>query len=92
MSATGCTTVLSIGFDSEPRPTTRINAEDGQQFATYVMNLSVGLLTSLVSLVSFLLILWGLSGPAEIPVGRWGVIHIHACLVFAALLSASIGT
>ena len=67
-------------------------AEDVQQFATYVMNLSVGLLTSLVSLVSFLVILWGLSGPAEIPIGRWGVIHIHAYLVFAALLSAGIGT
>lgn len=67
-------------------------AEDVQQFATYVMNLTVGLLTSLVSLASFLVILWGLSGPEEIPLGRLGVIHIHAYLVFAALLSAGIGT
>jgi vitamin B12/bleomycin/antimicrobial peptide transport system ATP-binding/permease protein len=67
-------------------------AEDVQQFATYVMNLSVGLLTSFVSLVSFLVILWGLSGPAEIPLGRWGVLHIHAYLVWAALLSAGIAT
>jgi len=44
-------------------------AEDVQQFATYVMNLSVGLLTSLVSLASFLVILWGLSGPADWPFG-----------------------
>ena len=29
-------------------------------------------LTSGVSLVSFLVILWGLSGPAEIPIGKWG--------------------
>jgi len=54
-------------------------AEDVQQFATYVMNLSVGLLTSFVSLVSFLVILWGLSGPAEIPLGRWGC-SAHPCL------------
>jgi putative ATP-binding cassette transporter len=67
-------------------------AEDVQQFAAYVLNLSIGFLTSFVSLVSFLFILWGLSGPAEIPVGHWGILHIHAYLVWAALLSAGIAT
>jgi vitamin B12/bleomycin/antimicrobial peptide transport system ATP-binding/permease protein len=67
-------------------------AEDLDQFTTYVLNLSVGLLTSVVSLVSFLVILWGLSGPAEIPLGHWGSVEIPAYLLWAALLYAGAGT
>ncbi len=46
----------------------------------------------MASLASFLVILWGLSGPAQIPLGRWGTLQIPAYLVWAALLYASIGT
>jgi putative ATP-binding cassette transporter len=67
-------------------------AEDINQFTTYVLTLSVGLLTSLITLGSFLVILWGLSGPADIPLGDWGVVHIPGYLVWAALLYAGIGT
>src|ERR1700693_2672032 len=72
-------------------PDQRIS-EDLNQFTSYVLTLSLGLLTSLVSLVSFLVILWGLSGPAEIPLGSWGTLHIPAYLVWAALLYAGAGT
>src|SRR6202008_4635957 len=44
------------------------------------------------SLVSFIVILWGLSGPATIPIGSWGVLHIPGYLVWAALIYAGIGT
>ena len=54
--------------DTTDNPDQRI-AEDLNQFTAYVLSLSLGLLTSVVSLVSFLVILWGLSGPAEIPIG-----------------------
>jgi putative ATP-binding cassette transporter len=37
-------------------------------------------------------ILWGLSGPAEIPIGAWGTLHLPAYLVWAALLYAGVGT
>jgi vitamin B12/bleomycin/antimicrobial peptide transport system ATP-binding/permease protein len=67
-------------------------AEDVQLFVAYLMNLSVGLLTSSVSLVSFIIILWQLSGPLEIPICNWGGIHIPAYLVWAALFSAGIAT
>jgi vitamin B12/bleomycin/antimicrobial peptide transport system ATP-binding/permease protein len=67
-------------------------AEDGQQFVTYIMSLSVGLLTSFVSLAAILSILWELSGPMAIPLGRWGTVQIPAYLVWAALLTAGIGT
>ena len=72
-------------------PDQRIS-EDLDQFTAYVLSLSVGLVTSVVSLVSFLIILWGLSGPAEIPLGHWGSVHIPAYLLWAALLYAGAGT
>src|SRR6516164_1337093 len=67
-------------------------AEDVNQFTTYVLNLSVGLITSTVSLFSFLAVLWKLSGSADIPLGQWGHLHIPAYLVWAALLYAGVGT
>jgi len=83
----------SRGVD-QPRadnPDQRIS-EDVSQFTTYALSLSLGLLTSIVSLGSFLVILWGLSGPMEIPIGQWGKINIPAYLVWVALVYAGIGT
>jgi putative ATP-binding cassette transporter len=71
-------------------PDQRIS-EDLNQFTSYVLTLSLGLLTAVVSLGSFLGILWGLSGPANIPLGSWSL-HIPAYLVWAALLYAGVGT
>jgi vitamin B12/bleomycin/antimicrobial peptide transport system ATP-binding/permease protein len=59
-------------------PDQRIS-EDLNQFTTYALSLSLGLLTSVVSLSSFLVILWGLSGPAEIPPRPVGK-NKHPCL------------
>jgi vitamin B12/bleomycin/antimicrobial peptide transport system ATP-binding/permease protein len=72
-------------------PDQRIS-EDLNQFTSYLLTLSLGLLTSVVSLVSFLFILWGLSGPANIAFGAWGTLHIPAYLVWAALFYAGVGT
>jgi vitamin B12/bleomycin/antimicrobial peptide transport system ATP-binding/permease protein len=77
--------------DTTDNPDQRI-AEDLNQFTAYVLSLSLGLLSSVFSLVSFLVILWGLSGPAEIPLGKWGIVHIPAYLVWAALFYAGVGT
>jgi vitamin B12/bleomycin/antimicrobial peptide transport system ATP-binding/permease protein len=44
-------------------------SEDLNQFNSYVLTLALGLLTSVISLVSFMVILWGLCGPANIPLG-----------------------
>ena len=67
-------------------------AEDIGLFTTFLMNLSVGLFSSSISLISFLFILWDLSGSARIPLGAWGSIYIPAYLVWAALLYAGLGT
>jgi putative ATP-binding cassette transporter len=81
---------LELGGRTD-NPDQRI-AEDLNQFTTYVLSLSVGLISSVVSLISFLIILWGLSGPADITLGPWTTLHIPAYLVWAALLYAGIGT
>lgn len=72
-------------------PDQRIS-EDLNQFTSYVLTLSVGLLTSVVTLVSFIIILWGLSGPANIPLGSFGTLHVPGYLVWAALIYAGVGT
>jgi vitamin B12/bleomycin/antimicrobial peptide transport system ATP-binding/permease protein len=81
---------LQLGSTTD-NPDQRIS-EDLNQFTTYILSLSVGLVTSVVSLVSFIIILWGLSGPAEIPFGASGIINIPGYLVWAALLYAGVGT
>ncbi len=77
--------------DTTDNPDQRI-AEDLNQFTAYVLSLSLGLLSLVVSLVSFLVILWGLSGPADIPLGKWRTVHIPAYLVWTALFHAGVGT
>jgi vitamin B12/bleomycin/antimicrobial peptide transport system ATP-binding/permease protein len=81
---------LELGGGTD-NPDQRI-AEDLHQFTTFVLSLSIGLISSVVSLFSFLVILWGLSGPADIALGPWATLHIPAYLVWAALLYAGIGT
>jgi vitamin B12/bleomycin/antimicrobial peptide transport system ATP-binding/permease protein len=67
-------------------------AEDLNSFATITLSLSLGLLNAVVTLVSFLSILWRLSGALVIPLGRLGAIHIPGYMVFAALVYATAGT
>jgi putative ATP-binding cassette transporter len=82
---------MQLHGQSTDNPDQRIS-EDLNQFTAYVMSLTLGLLTSVVSLVSFSVILWGLSGPADIPLFGWGSVHVPAYLVWAALLYAGLGT
>jgi vitamin B12/bleomycin/antimicrobial peptide transport system ATP-binding/permease protein len=81
---------LQLGTDAD-NPDQRI-AEDLNQFTGYILTLSVGLISSFVSLLSFLTILWGLSGTANIPLGSLGSIQIPGYLVWAALIYAGLGT
>jgi vitamin B12/bleomycin/antimicrobial peptide transport system ATP-binding/permease protein len=81
---------LGLGTQAD-NPDQRIS-EDLNQFTGYVLTLSVGLISSFVSLLSFLAILWGLSGTANIPLGPSGSIQIPGYLVWAALIYAGLGT
>src|SRR5215831_3455942 len=66
--------------------------EDLNSFATTTLALSLGLLTAVVTLVSFLSILWTLSGALTIPLGGGASIAIPGYMVLAALIYAVVGT
>jgi putative ATP-binding cassette transporter len=72
-------------------PDQRIS-DDLDSFATMSLGLSLGLLSSFVTLVSFLSILWVLSGALMVPLGGGARISIPGYMVFAALIYAVAGT
>ena len=72
-------------------PDQRIS-EDVQLFTTNICTVGVNLFTAIVGMLSFLVILWGLSGSAAIPLGRLGTLNIPGYLVWAALLYAGVAT
>jgi vitamin B12/bleomycin/antimicrobial peptide transport system ATP-binding/permease protein len=76
--------------DAADNPDQRI-AEDLQSFVEMTLSIGVGLLSSIVTLCSFVVILWALSEKA--PLHVFGVnIAIPGYLVWAALVYAVIGT
>ena len=81
---------LQLSQATPDNPDQRIS-DDLNRFATQSLDLSLGLLSAFVTLVSFLSILWTLSGALTIPLG--GVlIYIPGYMVFAALIYAVVGT
>ena len=72
-------------------PDQRIS-DDLDRFSSISIALSLGLLNSAVTLVSFMFILWRLSGILEIPL--WGGMHlaVPGYMVIAAFLYAALGT
>ena len=75
--------LLDRGTDN---PDQRI-ADDLHLFVDYTSDLALGLLSAVVTLISFVVILWGLSGSLEL----WGF-NIPGYLVWTALIYASVGT
>jgi putative ATP-binding cassette transporter len=76
--------------DAADNPDQRI-AEDTQRFVEQTLSLGIGLLSAVVTLVSFVFILWGLSNDA--PLHLFGKdIAIPGYLVWGALIYAVLGT
>jgi vitamin B12/bleomycin/antimicrobial peptide transport system ATP-binding/permease protein len=82
---------IQIDQSTTDNPDQRI-ADDLDSFATLSLSLSMGMLNSLVTLISFLFILWRLSGPLAIPLWGGHSLYIPAYLVFAAFIYAVAGT
>ena len=61
--------------DASDNPDQRIS-EDINSFISLTMTLSITLLSSVVTLISFVSILWGLSGTLSIPLGSMGTLNI----------------
>jgi putative ATP-binding cassette transporter len=81
---------LQLGDYRADNPDQRI-ADDLQMFVDATLNLTLGLLSSVVTLVSFAIILWRLSGTLDVPLGA-SRLAIPGYMVWAALIYAIAGT
>ena len=81
---------MQIFGSKTDNPDQRIS-EDIEQFIQLTLGLSLGLLSAVVTLFSFLMILWGLSGPLDFEMFGTAI-SIPAYMVWVALVYAVIGT
>jgi vitamin B12/bleomycin/antimicrobial peptide transport system ATP-binding/permease protein len=81
---------LQLVGNPTDNPDQRI-AEDLKLFVDATLDLSLGLLNAVVTLISFVGILWAVSGPLAIPVQGREII-IPGYMVWAALLYSIVGT
>lgn len=86
-------TYYRIHFDSSAtdNPDQRIS-EDINAYTEQTISLGMNLLSSVVSLISFLGILWVLSGSLPIPIGAQTTVKLPGYMVWAALIYAIFGT
>jgi putative ATP-binding cassette transporter len=82
---------MQLDQSATDNPDQRI-AEDLDRFTSISLALSLGLMNSVVTLFSFLFILWTLSGVLSIPLGSWGHLTIPGYMVIAAVIYAIGGT
>ena len=81
---------MQLAGDAADNPDQRIT-DDVKLFVGQTLGISIGLLNAVVSLASFVVILWGLS--AVLPLLLFGVdVSIPGYLVWAAIIYAVIGT
>ena len=64
---------------------------DINTYTECVINLLIGALNSFASLISFVILLWSLSGVVTINVTRYRSFHIHGGMVWVALVYAGLG-
>lgn len=81
---------LQLQGKGTDNPDQRI-AEDIIQFIISSLTLSIGFLQQAVMLISFLGVLWGLSGTLHIPLGSY-IVSIPGYMCWGALLYAIGGT
>ncbi len=82
---------MQLDQSTTDNPDQRI-ADDLDRYTSSSLALSVGLLNAVVTLVSFLFILWDLSGVLSIPLSGDSHIDIPGYMVIAACFYAAIGT
>jgi putative ATP-binding cassette transporter len=81
---------MQLQGETADNPDQRIE-EDAQLFVDQTLALGVGLLSSVVTIGSFMVILWGLSAAA--PLHLFGIdLNIPGYLIWAALIYAIVGT
>jgi len=81
---------LELGGHGTDNPDQRI-AEDLRNFTSATLSLALGLLTQGVTLVSFMFILWEVSGPLSVNVGGLALV-IPGYMLWAAIAYALVGS
>jgi putative ATP-binding cassette transporter len=81
---------MQVADGRADNPDQRI-ADDVRLFVDRTLTLALGLLSAVVTLGSFFVVLWGLSGPLQLPPGPSGI-TVPGYLVWAALFYAAAGT
>jgi vitamin B12/bleomycin/antimicrobial peptide transport system ATP-binding/permease protein len=81
---------MQVAGDGADNPDQRV-AEDINLFISSTLSLAIGGMRAVVTLISFVAILWGLSGTLRIPMGG-SFLRLHGYLVWAALLYAVAAT
>jgi putative ATP-binding cassette transporter len=82
---------IQLDQSATDNPDQRI-ADDLHRYTSTSLDLSIGLLNAIVTLFSFLFILWVLSGSLRIPLGGDAYFEIPGYMVFAAIIYAAVGT
>ena len=82
---------MRLSGQSSDNPDQRIS-DDVDQFISLTLGLSLGLLSAVVTLFSFLMMLWNLSGVLTVPLGTLGSFDVPGYLVWTALLYSLAGT
>ena len=66
--------------------------EDVGSLVNFSIDLSMGLIGAITTFLAFIYILWQLSGELDIPLGKWGTLHVPGYLVWVGVFYAMIGT
>src|SRR5437588_628284 len=82
---------MQLDQSATDNPDQRIS-DDLDRFTSISLALSLGLMNAVVTLFSFLFILWTLSGVLHIPLGGDSYFDIPGYMVFAAIIYAAGGT
>jgi putative ATP-binding cassette transporter len=80
-----------LADNTTDNPDQRI-AEDIRDFTSQTLDLTIGLLNQMVSLFSFVAILWALSGPLSIPLGGGRSFSLPGYMAWVCLVYAVAGT
>jgi putative ATP-binding cassette transporter len=79
-------------FDEKTdNPDQRIQ-EDVGSLINFSIDLSMGLIGAITTFIAFIYVLWQLSGQLDVPLGRFGDLHIPGYLVWVGVIYAFIGT
>lgn len=66
--------------------------EDIGSLVQLSLALSIGIISSIVTIFAFVYVLWELSGVLVVPLGALGTYHLHGYLVWVSIIYASIGS